>query len=60
MTDKEIEKKIHNLREEIVDINIELSRLKHEKRCLMSRVRYYEDMSLNQIEIKFDDCEKDV
>lgn len=60
MTDKEIEQKIHGLREEIVDINIQISRLTHEKRCLMSSVRYYEDMSLNQIEIKFDDCEKDV
>ena len=27
MTDKEIEKKIHGLREEIVDINIQISRL---------------------------------
>jgi len=60
MTDKEIEEKIHGLREEIVDINIQLSRLNHEKRCLMSSVSYYEDMSLNQIEMNFDDCEKDV
>ncbi len=60
MTDKEIEKKIHGLREEIVEINIQLSRLNHEKRCLMSSVSYYEDMSLNQIEMNFDDCEKDV
>jgi len=60
MTDKEIEEKIHGLREEIVEINIQLSRLNHEKRCLMSSVSYYEDMSLNQIEMNFDDCEKDV
>ncbi len=60
MTDKEIEEKIHGLREEIVEINIQLSRLNHEKRCLISSVKYYEDMSLNQIEMNFDDCEKDV
>jgi ribosomal protein L29 len=53
----EIEDKLHDLKEELVNVNIELSKNQFDKRSLKNNIRYYEDMLLNQIEMNFDDCE---
>ncbi len=53
----EIEDKLHDLKEELVNVNIELSKNQFDKRSLKNNIRYYEDMLLNQLEIDFDDCE---
>ncbi len=53
----EIEDKLHDLKEELVNVNIELSKNQFDKRSIKNNIRYYEDMLLNQIEMDFDDCE---
>ena len=53
----EIEDKLHDLKEELVNVNIELSKNQFSKRSLKNSIRYYEDMLLNQLEMDFDDCE---
>lgn len=53
----EIEDKLHDLKEELVNVNIELSKNQFSKRSLKNNIRYYEDMLLNQLEMDFDDCE---
>jgi len=53
----EIEDKLHDLKEELVNVNIELSKNQFDERSLKNNIRYYEDMLLNQLEIDFDDCE---
>lgn len=53
----EIEDKIHDLKEELVNVNIELSKNQFDKRSIKNNIRYYEDMLLNQLEMDFDDCE---
>jgi len=53
----EIEDKLHDLKEELVNVNIELSKNQFDKRSLKNNIRYYEDMLLNQLEMNFDDCE---
>lgn len=53
----EIEDKLHDLKEELVNVNIELSKNQFDKRSIKNNIRYYEDMLLNQLEMDFDDCE---
>jgi ribosomal protein L29 len=53
----EIEDKLHDLKEELVNVNIELSKNQFDKRSIKNNIRYYEDMLMNQLEMDFDDCE---
>jgi len=53
----EIEDKLHDLKEELVNVNIELSKNQFDKRSIKNNIRYYEDLLLNQLEMDFDDCE---
>ena len=53
----EIEDKLHDLKEELVNVNIELSKNQFDKRSIKNNIKYYEDMLLNQLEMDFDDCE---